>query len=228
MVYLYHKHRLMVRIIIINILLISCSYSSDLQHDIGLKFAVTRSNISGNVTYSNELSIQPRTGFNLALSLDIYHSENIHFMPQIEYSQRGYRIEYAINNPADNYFRIIKSDTRLDFFSFPIFVKFILPGPDFAGSFSAGIRLDHMINEQRATLKTPDSIIQFHENPSLKSTNLGGSLMLGFHIKYSLPFTISLEFRYNFDFGKILPQDNEGIQNTTKSMSTDIWIGVMF
>ena len=214
---------------LIILLLVTQSFANELKHDIGFKIAITRSKIINNNSYYRGISTQSRTGMNFALVMNIYHSKHLNISPQIEYSQRGYTLSYNNEYDQDNYYKIEKADARFDYISIPIFIKFVIPNTNISSFASAGIRFEHIINEERAKVSTPEvSSTDYSENPTLRDTNLGISFMLGFEIKKLLPFITTIDLRYNIDFGRLISSGDEYQNGYTKNQSFDLWLGVLF
>ena len=220
---------MIIRSIILTLLFAALSPAAELTHNFGLKAAVTRSGLSNNRAYYQGISTGYRTGVNFAVLMEINFSEHIHFLPQLEYVQKGYQLYYEGNHQANNYYEILDPDARFDYFSMPIFVKFLVPGKTISAALSLGIRAEQIIHEKRALVKTPDGTKSFYESPDLRDTNLGGSIMLGFDIMRALPVILSLEVRYNFDFGRLTPfSDDEYDLGPTRISSFDVWLGFRF
>jgi hypothetical protein len=183
----------------------------------GIKVALTSS--TQTFEYSNPPwtgfgpSPKRRIGFNAGVYVEWLALPIFSVLSEIEYVQKGFGEEFNITQNDPTVIATATEYRRIDYVSFPLLGKFILPLNSTNLYILAGPRADFLV----AYDPNFSSIYK-----DFKKTMFGASFGIGLNLETFMPFPLSLEFRYNSDFSDSFDNGNLRVRNN----SYDFWLGV--
>jgi hypothetical protein len=186
----------------------------------GAKVAYTSAELVYNDTEWNN-PILRRSGFNAAVFIEWLDVPFVSVVTQLEYAQRGKSFDTYVQDPGSPKGYSVKDQVsdRLDYLSIPIMGKIRIPLGMFSPFITAGPRADFLLG-YRSYSEWDDSIYD-----KFKKTNVGATISLGSEVKPPLPFTLSLEARYNVDLASAYSITSYRIAHNN---SFDVWLGIGF
>ena len=163
----------------------------------GFKFAYTSSGI-----YHNQIDdfAFRRNGFNIALFYEIRMFKFLSLIPQLEYAQKGFVEKQVETNEAGEIIQEeVEANTRLDYLSIPLMVKFKYPDIKPEPYLVFGPRFDYLINRRNGVFHFTQVDFKSQFADYLDEFVFGGSFGAGFRLAKIDRLNTFLEFRYNFD-----------------------------
>jgi hypothetical protein len=186
------------------------------ENKIGVSAALTQIRFHTNTfpeLYNN------RSGFSVAIKIQLLSSDFFSLVPQLEYTQKGF-VEIIPVFAGEDF----KADTRFDYMSIPIFIRLHYTRYNIIPYFKIGPRLDVLINKELGEFKIGQQVLPTTFGKKFADIILGGSFAAGIEFRY-LPLDLFVEFRYNWDETDSLPNKTS---INAKFSSYDIWFGTLF
>lgn len=195
----------------------------DAQHNNkGLKIAYTSSGI-----YHNQINdfASRRNGFNIALFYEFTIHKFLSFLLQIEYAQKGFVEKQVETNDMGDFIKNVNANTRLDYLSIPLLVKFRYPEIKLEPYFILGPRFDYLIHKRNGVFHFTQVDFESQFADHLDEFVFGGSVGAGFRLAKIDRLNTCLEFQYQFDFSDSFSNFEEV---TVKNNSYNIGMVITF
>jgi len=205
----------------------------------GLKVGANWS--TANITFTEQASPPNwksgtigRPGFNAAIFVEGLKFSAFSFITQAEYAQRGFDEKRAVfvETEVPGVGRIyaamggLYATTILNYVSIPLLVKWQSPIKTMKPYLLFGPKLDFLVDRKVGHFnKTPEMrFLESEEGYAERFDNrsVGGTVGLGMATNAILSLPLSVEARYNFDFGRSL---NEKFVRA-RSNALDVWLGI--
>lgn len=209
-------------LIITIIMLFPVALFAQYFNNMGVKLAYTTSNIYHDII--NNFSSR-RSGFNVALFLELGNYKYLALVTQIEYIQKGFVEEQDETNEIGELIQHVEANTRLDYLSIPIFLKLKYPKIKFVPYMILGPRFDYLLNKENGVYEFTKVNFKSQFADHFDKYVFGGSIGAGFNLLKIYRFNTFLEFRYNIDFSDSFSSIKEV---TIKNNSYDFWLGIAF
>lgn len=175
-----------------------------------------------------------RPGINAAIFVEGLNFSAFTLMPQVEYAQRGFDEKRAVFAETEvpgigrTYAAVggLYATTILNYVSIPLLFKWQSPIKTMKPFLLFGPKLDFLIDRKVGHFnKTPE--MRFLESEEgyaerFDDRSVGGTVGLGMTTNAILSLPLSLEARYNFNFGRLL---NEKFIHA-RSNALDVWLGI--
>ncbi len=188
-----------------------------LKH-MGVKLAVTSSDLIYHIQDSEDLSFKRRTGFCIGAFAEWFEHSPITLLTQVEYAQKGMGMDIAYTNASGDLVQRTTEYSRLDYLSIPLLGKAMLPAGSMSPYLLAGPRVDFFLGYGEDQTEFPVLFDRF------KKTVLGGTFGAGIQFDGLLSIPIVLEARYNLDFTDSFEGEVVKVHNS----AFDLWLGVAF
>jgi len=188
----------------------------------GFKFAYTSSGI-----YHDRIDnfASRRNGFNIALFYEFGNHKFLSFIAQIEYAQKGFVEKQVETNETGEIIQNVKANTRLDYLSIPLLIKFKYPRITPEPYFIFGPRFEYLINKRNGVFHFSQIDFKSQFVDHLDKFVFGGSFGAGFRLAKIYRLNTLLEFRYHFDFSDSFSKIEEA---TVKHNSYNIGLAISF
>jgi hypothetical protein len=193
--------------------------SAQLIRSYGVKVAFT--SFSQAVVYGADKSgwwtgskISSESGFDVAAYAEWLNFPFVSFLTQIEYDQRGARLDY-ITPQVGAY---SSTEGHLSYLSVPVMAKFTLPVGTLSPYIMAGPRMDFLLSYRDFQIEPGPTPIY----SNFKKTILGWSMGIGLDSGPLLPIKLLAEVRYDVDFITSYNDGNVYFHNN----AVDVWLGV--
>ena len=188
----------------------------------GFKFAYTSSGVHHDKI---DDFASRRNGFSLGLFYELGIYKFLSFMAYVEYAQKGFVEEQVETNELGDFIQNVDANTRLDYLSVPLLIKFkysrIKPEPYFL----FGPRIDYLMNKRNGVFHFTEVDFKSQFADHLDKFIIGGSLGAGFRLPKIYRLNTFLEFRYNFDYSDSYSKIEE---ITVKNNSYDVGLLIAF
>jgi hypothetical protein len=163
-------------------------------------------------------------GFHVGVFVELAITNELSFMPEIEYGRRGYGIRgEGIDQPT---FTPFEASTRLDFISLPILFRLHTPFADQMSIFAvAGPRLDFLVGRDAGTWDVGQGPREDELAEALDSFGAGGSFGFGGALHGLVGREFRLEGRLNYGVTDWLSFDDT---ENVYMRSIDVSVVVMF
>jgi len=203
------------------------TYSSVIKH-YGVKGGITFANQKfTGVWWKNEDS-KRRTGFNAGVFVEFFDCSNFSMLTQLEFTQRGMIEENSVTDENGNELASYRTESTLNYLSFPVSAKYSIPIPQIIPYFIAGLRYDYLLDHESIVEIPGELQIGSEKGPfTLKNTiyedftkNVFGA-QFGFGVSLDLfsGFKPALEFRYNIDLTNSLSEEGQSAKNNSFDIS---------
>ncbi len=203
------------------VVLLMCTAETEAQFikQYGFKVAFTSADQEYNLAPVPDLETKRRSGVNVAGFLELFDLPVFSLITQVEYAQRGMGVEFAVTSPSGpEPIGMTTLYSRVDYLSIPVLVKARLETEAVSPYIMAGPRFDVMLGYK----SDKDAFNLLYDE--FKKTNWGASVGAGVESDAVLPFVVSAEFRYNFDFADSYRSDLANVRNN----AFDVWVGFGF
>lgn len=165
-----------------------------------------------------------RTGLGLSLFLEKKISTTISSVIHVEYIQKGFITEQIETNEVGEKIQTVKANTRLDYISVPLLMKFTLNNVSFSPFIKLGPRFEYMFNYQKGTWEFTNIDFTDETAKYLDKTSFGYTIATGCQIPCRFGKIIIIEARYNHDFTDLWSQP---YSINGKNISYDLGIGIV-
>ena len=174
------------------------SIEAQVENKIGVSSAFTQTRIQTDI---NSDFFDNRSGICFAVQIQLFSSDFFSLVPQLEYTKKGFVDIIPVFSAED-----LRADTRLDYVSIPIFIRFQYSKYKIIPYFKIGPKLDILINKDIGEFKIGQQVLPASFGKEITDFILGGSFAAGFEFSEYLPLDLFVEFRYNRDFTNSIPE----------------------
>lgn len=189
----------------------------------GIKLSFTSSNLSCELL---QKSLSRRSGFSVGLFFEVNTGNIVSLVTQLEYAQKGFIESQEEINERLEFIQTVKANTRLDYLSIPVFLKFKIPNLKFEPYFIGGPRFDYLFNKKYGIFQFTNSTSMSKLADYFKKTVFGATIGGGIKLPELYQIQTSVEFRYNHDFTDLLSElENSAV---IKNNSWDLSLGINF
>jgi hypothetical protein len=198
------------------------SQDSD-RFGVNLIFSSSKQNIDNKEIDANsyeKYETEYLYGFGIGIFKEFYIKENAALCFNIEYVQRGTEVYFPINDGMDEHaVNAIKTFTRLDNISIPIYAKVYLFKNDFRPFIIAGMQMDFMFSYSSA-----------YQDDYYKKSRVfvyGANFGAGCEVNITKHITLLPVIRYSMDFNDILDYNYNSVYRfNVRGKAMDLLIGL--
>ena len=207
-------------ILIVLSLLPFSNYASTLKH-YGIKIGLTSAYQEFSFDLSN-VDLKRKNGLNAGIFIELLDFSNFCILAQLEYTQKGISGDMNGTDEEGNDLQFT-IESRLDYLSVPISVKYTIPIQGFTPYVITGLRYDYLMNynstEEPGSVgaEEPTGYLDFIYDEFRKSV-FGAQFGVGVSLDFISVIKPYIEFRYNIDLTNSLKLE----ESTAKNNSYDI------
>ncbi len=190
----------------------------------GFKSGISLSNVKLKFIKVNyEWDTDTKIGYNFSFYLGTNISENIDLVSEVGYSQKGCKYSFMKINEQGIKIGEIDNNNRFDYLTIKILTSYKMNFGIANPYMFIGPRLDINLGDRLEII--PVSFRKYLSNTQiLNNTQIGISSGIGVKLKEILPYTILVEFNYDYDFGN--SSQSEFIES--KNYSAEFKLGLEF
>lgn len=183
---------------IIILILAACTsvLNGQILSGIGVKAGIGISNHSWVYSHGTELTFDNKTGLSARVFADFFNFEFFQVEGEIGYIRKGFtdKIPFATTLQPDGTGEYINFNISLDYLTFSTLAKFKYETKYVTPYIIAGPQIDILVNKD-----VHDAWKVIYDK--FKNTNIGFSVGAGAELKFNLPASLLLEYRFEKDFG---------------------------
>lgn len=183
--------------VLTSILLFPLILNAQLISELGILGGYTSSNI--NVDQFDDYS-KRRSGFAVGVFSDFLNNPIFSIAVQVQYTQKGFIVEYIETDEQGNYIQTAEANFRLHYISMPIMAKIKYRTTVISPYLLGGPRLDYLIGRKNGVFKYTNVSSESNFANNFSIFVFGGTVGAGIKLPPISKLNLAFEFAYNFDF----------------------------
>lgn len=201
--------------ILLGVLLMGLSTDAQAQlvRDAGVKVGLTSASATDTIS-----DLDRRTGLRAMAFVEWLDAPLFSVVTELGYTQRGFSETAEQRDESGEVVQNVVANTRLDYVTGAVLAKVRYPSAGLMPYAMAGPRIDALMNREAGQFEWVGGSAESELASLYESTALGATVAAGVEVRRGLPFSVSVEGRYEHDLTDSTPHVPRTVRNNAFSL----------